>query len=280
MAHWAWSPQCKELFNLLTENNVTIWGFDNQSHGEYSYVNFTKKLSEFLQQYQVPYNEKTISLIDTVIKSGSQTKNKIDEKDIKFLLDNLELFINNTTIQNNKLWLQIIESFKSQVLIFISKNKSIGIPIRDTQMASNLNFITDSFPNEKFIVWAANGHISKLNLESMNGETMGYQYLMMNPEITYHIAFSPIKMDYRKDKYLLKKSEDPEDLLRLLPSIDKNYFIDSKEIKESNPSLINKRLHGMFFGTTGKKVKTYTTWFKHFDALVFIAKGEKNLFKF
>lgn len=51
-----------------------------------------------------------------------------------------------------------------------------------------------------------------------------------------------------------------------------NYFIDSKKLIEEHIEFETKEFEVMF---GFKKNKTY--WFKHFDALVFIAIGEKSV---
>ena len=125
-------------------------------------------------------------------------------------------------------------------------------------------------PERKFIVWLANAHMAKYEYEFMKGQTMGSQFVNMNPDISYHIAISSIHMPYRKDKWIKKSSKDKENLLYLLPSTEKNYFIDSQNLINKNQEYAEKKYEGMFNLEENK-----TNWFKHFDALVFISKGEK-----
>jgi len=110
----------------------------------------------------------------------------------------------------------------------------------------------------------------KYEYDFMKGQTMGSQFINMNPDISYHIAISSIHMPYRKDKWIEKLGNIKENLLHFLPSTEKNYYIDSKQLIEDNPDYANKKYDGMFNIGENK-----TNWFKHFDALVFIAKGEK-----
>src|SRR5690606_33676135 len=118
--------------------------------------------------------------------------------------------------------------------------------------------------DRKFLVWAANAHISKLDLPAMNEQTMGFQYLRLNPDITYHIAFSSIRMPYRKEKWITEQRKDPNNLLSLLPSLSKNYYLDCNAIKLKNINLKDKEFAGMFGMGVGK-----TKYFEHFDALIF-----------
>jgi len=69
-----------------------------------------------------------------------------------------------------------------------------------------------------------------------------------------------------------KYSKDKENVLHFLQTTEKNYFIDSKNVIIENPEYIEKEYDGMFNLEDDNKSKT--NWFKHYDALVFISKGE------
>ncbi len=270
---WSKSTQCQDLFNFLKEHNVTIWGFDNQFSSVFSFRNFSPLLFEFLTSNGIPYETTFKTHVNNVMKSGPKMNRELNEKEIATLLDNLDSLLLNSTVLENHFWKQALESFQSLVRQYNS-NRKLGIEIRDRQMASNLNFLTVKMKDRKFLVWAANAHISKLNLPEMKNQTMGYQYLMANPNITYHIAFSSIKMPYRKVKFIEQQKNDPDNLLSLLPSLSDNYFIDAKTIKDGNISFKEKRFEGMFGLGLNK-----TNYFDHFDALIFIANGEKSTTK-
>lgn len=269
--HWSLSVQCKELFKFLEENDVTLWGFDNQFLFRYTYENFTLKLTKFLDNNLINYDTIFITSVNKVIKNLRGAKKEMDNKEVESLISELDLLLDNDKVKNNLLWYQIIESFKSAVLIYTTHStKKKGIPIRDKQMAKNLDFLVKTNPNKKFIVWLANAHMSKLNYESMDGKTMGYQFIKLNPDISYHIAVSSIKMPYRKDKWLEKAFQDEKNILHFLPTIENNYFLDSKSLIDKHPEFSIKEFEGMF-----QSSNNHTNWFKHFDALVFIAKGER-----
>ena len=73
-----------------------------------------------------------------------------------------------------------------------------------------------------------------------------------------------------KEKWIKKSSENQENLLYFLPSTENNYLIDSKQLIRDYPEFEEKEYIGMF-----NLKKDKTNWFKHFDVLVFISKGEK-----
>src|SRR5690606_42092484 len=58
--------------------------------------------------------------------------------------------------------------------------------------------------------------------------------------------FSSIHMPYRKAEWIEKSSKDKENLLYYLPSTEKNYFIDSKQLISDNPEYSAKVFEGMF----------------------------------
>ena len=268
---WSKSVQCEELFKFLKEHNVIIWGFDNQFSTSYTFSTFSKQLFNFLQQNNIMIEERFKNIVEKIMKNGSTINKVISENDLDYIDNQIDIILKNSSILDNPEWNQFIQSFKSTVLQYTS-SKKIGKQIRDSQMAKNLNFVTNKLPNEKFIVWAANAHISKLDEDYMENQTMGYQYNQLNPGITFHIAFAPIKMPYRTEKFINTQQKDKNNLLSLLPDINHNFFIDSQLFFEANPLYKDKNFEGMFGAGMGND---NTVWFKHFDALVFISNGEK-----
>ncbi|WP_111307211.1 erythromycin esterase family protein [Confluentibacter sediminis] len=265
---WSHSVQCQELFSFLEQNNVTIWGFDNQLFSPYANYNFSKKLDEFLNENKIEHDAKFIQLSDLVVKSRFTLKGKINKKDLKYLTETIDTFLNDLKIRSSPIWFQILKSLKTTIPMYTAKNDIRGIAIRDAQMAKNLDFLVKTMPGKKFIVWLANAHMAKYEYDFMKGQTMGGQFVKLNPDISYHIAVSSIYMPYRSG--IEKASNDKENLLHFLPSTKNNYFIDAKQLIIDNPEFAEKEYHGMF-----NLKKNKTNWFKHFDALVFISKGEK-----
>lgn len=272
--HWALSVQCQELFQFIEENKVTIWGFDNQTHSYYTYHNFIEKLTGFFDENAITYDATFLNLVEIIVKNGSDAHKKLKENETEYLIALLDQYLVNEKVQSNKVWSQFLESFKSTVQIYtIHRSKKEGIPIRDKQMAGNLDFLVNDSSDKKYIVWLANSHMAKFEYEFMKGKTMGSRFVKMNPGISYHIAVSSVKMPYRKERKIEKASKDPENLLHFLPTTNQNYFINSKEVIKENPEYELREYEGMF-----NLDKSKTNWFKHFDALVFIGIGEKREF--
>lgn len=272
---WSNSVQCKELFEFLKENNVTIWGFDNQLNSTYTYTDFSNKLNQYLIDNSIKVDEKFIELTEVFFKNTDRSKSTevVGKSNLEFLISQIEKLIENDVIIQDKLWTRFLESYKSYIMISSThKTSKLGAEIRDNQMAKNLDYVVKNMPEKKFIVWLHNTHMIKDDYGTELGQTMGYQFVKLNPKISYHIAFSSINMPYRKPKLIKKYGKDEKNLLHFLPSTEKNYFINSKQIITENSEFEVKEFDGMFV-VRDKEPKT--NWFKHYDALVFISAGEE-----
>ncbi|MFI1770371.1 erythromycin esterase family protein [Thalassobellus citreus] len=268
---WSRSVQCKELFEFLKKHNVTIWGFDNQMGSGYTWTNFTNKLTEFLKDSSININENFIDLTEKYIKNRKKANKVLGKSKLEKLVSDVDELLENDKVKKDKLWTQFLKSYKSDILInSTNKNSKKGIPIRDSQMASNLDFLIKTMPEKKFIVWLANAHMTKYEYDFMKGQIMGSQFVNMNPNVSYHIAVSSMILPWRNEEKIKKWSKDKEHIIHFLPSIEENYFVDSKRLINENAEYEEKKFDGIF-----NLEKNKTNWFRHFDALVFISKGEK-----
>jgi len=271
---WSNSVQGKELFEFLEKNNVTIWGLDNQLNSTYTYTDFTNKLNGFLKENSIDIDQKFIELTDTFFKNTDRSNSEkiMGKSNLQYLISEIDNLLEKDNVTQNKLWTRFLESYKSYIKInSTDKTSEKGTPIRDKQMARNLDFIVDSMPEKKFIVWLHNAHMAKYEPIFVKGETMGGQFVEAHPNSSYHIAFSSINMPYRKSKRIKKYSRDEENLLHFLPSTENNYFINSQQIIIDNPEFREKEYDGMFYILDDKE---RSNWFNHYDALIFISKGE------
>lgn len=275
---WYKSNQCKELFDFLEKNNVTIWGFDNKINTIYSHQNFSKKLSEILSINGVILDKEFTRLTKNLMVYQYKSRKKLTNKEVNFLKTYTNQLLENNTILSNVLWTQILNSLKSAIELYTVKDNNSDkkrIPIRDKQMAKNLDFLVKDNPDKKFLVWIANGHMSKSNEDWMMGQTMGYQFRELNPNTTYHIAFGSMRLPPRDEKDIQKALKSDKTILSLLPSIENNYFIDANQIVNKKEEIKYLEINDLnIFNNLSKKSKL----FAHFDALVFIANGEEVTF--
>jgi len=274
-AFWSQSQQCKELFDFLEKHNVNIWGFDNQLAFPFTSQNFTKKLKNLLQEDGIVLNSDFEKLVNIIIKNRYETRKKVSKEQLEFLEEYINDLKKNAVITSHSTWIQILNCLESAIRLYTVKDNNSDkkrSAIRDEQMAKNLDFLIKQHPDKKFIVWLANAHMSKTNEQMNHGLTMGYQFRQLNPESSYHIAMSSIRLPPRTEKDILKAAKNDKSILAMLPSLDKNYFVDTKSIVAKDAELKHKIFHDSYiFNLASNKTKLLS----HFDALVFIAYGEE-----
>ncbi|MCY2685642.1 erythromycin esterase family protein [Salinimicrobium sp. TH3] len=271
-AIWSQAEQCQELFKFLEEHRVSIWGVDNRFHSSYSKKSFPGDLEKFLEIEGIDFSSRYISIVRQILKSEFKANDLIAPEDLLYFDDETEKILTHPNLHKNNFWLQAIKNLKSSSIVYRSKNIKLSIAERDRQMAENLSFFANKYPDKKFIVWAANAHIARTDSEYMGEKTMGVEFLKANPDNSYHIAFASIKMPYRKTKKIERKRKSRKNLLHYLPDIHKDYFMDTKEIRSKYPELAGSPYYAKLWSAGKRHLKT--EWLRHFDAIVFIEDGE------
>lgn len=277
---WGYSDQCRELMDFLKQHNVTIWGFDNRMYSHYTHKEFTNKLSQFLKANAVTVDDTFLKLTNIVLKNEYNCVKLLSEEEIIYLQNRVAALLDNAKVKKDALWTQILESYKSAIDLYTVKDNNSDtkrITIRDRQMAKNLDFLIKQHPDKKFIIWLANGHMSKSDSEFMKGETMGAQFRNLNPETSYHIAFGSLRMPpERTEKSILKAAKNSNSILSCLPDITKNYFLDANALTNAYPAFKNKDYSDMWLFNVHRKKAAILSYF---DALVFIAGGIEVSYK-
>lgn len=271
-AIWSQAEQCQDLFKFLDEHRVSIWGIDNKFHSSYSKKSFPGDLEKFLESEGIDFSSRYISIVRQILESEFKTNDLIAPEDLDYFDDETEKILTHPGIHENSFWLQAIKNLKSSSFVYRSKDVKSSIAERDRQMAENLLFFANEYPDKKFIVWAANAHIARTDSEYMGEKTMGVEFLKGEPDNSYHIAFASVKMPYRKTKRIERKRKSRKNLLHYLPDIDQDYFMDAKEIRSKYPELAGSPYYAKLWSARKKHLKT--EWLRHFDAIVFIEDGE------
>ncbi|TBW25629.1 erythromycin esterase family protein [Gramella sp. KN1008] len=275
-AIWSQAEQCQELFRFLDSTGVTIWGVDNKFHTSYSKKEFPRDLSTFLEEEKNVFTERYISIVDNILQFEFDLNDLMASEDLQFFDEETQRILNSSKLSEHPFWYQALQNLKSSSLMYRAKDIKISIAERDKQMADNLNFYANSYPDKKFIVWAANAHIARTDSEYMGETTMGVEFLRKNRDNSYHIAFGSIKMPYRKVKRIQRKRKSEKNLLHYLPDIDNDYFMDNKEIRSKYPEIANSPFYAKLW--SGRKSHLKTKWLQHFDAIVFIEEGELSTY--
>ena len=269
---WSQAKQCQELFTFLENQGITIWGVDNKFHTSYSKEEFPRELSNFLEEEKIDFTKRYISIVSSILKFEFNLNDLMEKGDLQYFDQETHRILSYPKLSEHKFWHQAIKNLKSCSITYRAKDVKLSIAERDKQMADNLDFFSNSYPDKKFIVWAANAHIARTDSEYMGETTMGVEFLKKNSNKSYHIAFGSIKMPYRKVNRIQRKRKSKKNLLHYLPDIDNDYFMDNKEIRSKYPEIANSPFYAILW--SGGKRYLKTKWLQHFDAIVFIEEGE------
>ena len=160
---WSSAKETQSLVQLNNEGNIKFVGMDSDpSYGYYLFPYYLKNqfvLNEIdwdlLGQTSLRLMKKDTNLTSGEIKEieniywdiSQQIKNSDIEKETKDIL--IQTILNCITQ---------CKSFRN---FYIEKDpRHLGINFRDAQMAQNVRWYLDKYPNEKVVIWTANFHAS------------------------------------------------------------------------------------------------------------------------
>ncbi|WP_442846228.1 erythromycin esterase family protein [Leeuwenhoekiella sp. H156] len=274
---WSRADQCSELFEFIDNENLELWGIDSNLHSPFSKKNFAKNLKQNLDDLNSSYSLQFIETTAKIIEFGFKTRTTLQASELDSFINELDNLIQTTDFSKNSFLLQSLKNIKTSTLVYTAKNDRIGIAERDRQMADNLQYLADRFPDKKFIIWAANAHITKTENKYMGGATLGSRFVESNPDNSYHIAFASIKMPYRQLDKIQKEAKSDKNLIYYLPDLEQDYFIDCKKAVAENPDLTQEVYYANLWSGAKKHLKT--KWLEHFDAIVYIENGALTSYK-
>lgn len=263
------TEEIKELFEWLKNRHqlpsIKIWGCDMQedTYNIQALIDFSENYDEMLLDKVLAYQEEykvyeSLDLVDSLLmhvemKRGEYLE-KISVEELNKLSKNIDLLKQYVYFDAN-----------------IGNNRSVH---RDSSMANNINWICDSYPETKAIIWGHNSHISKVKNEKMGGfleEKLNDKY--------FNIGFSLNKGSYRA-----KRNGDFENCdLRCpffnsyeyyLSMTDKPiYFLPTNKVVD-NLEWYNKK-SASTFRSVGAVCNDFQFWeskdvFKSYDALIYI----------
>jgi len=283
--HSVWT-RCEAMTTLFykylpksdqTSKPIIITGFDNQIFGLYSQLNFRNEIDSYLMSQQIPYVSKLdykntfLPQIDSIILFRP-----FDSLQFVRMISILDTIDNELLRKNRKdeFWYLCFQNFKQYALqrFYYQENDDwkVGNKYRDQQMSNNLKWLLlTKYPNEKFIVWAHNGHINK-NPEYYN--SMGDCFTLDSSLnlTTYIIGFTSREGyyfgEYLNDASIQKISKPMRNSFENWISKKIDYgFIDFKEFNELNP---NAKMR--FYMKTKNHNNYYMDWTHSFDGIVYI----------
>jgi len=174
---WTHCHTCTELFYQYipathkTVSPLHITGFDSQLIMGYSVNRLVPTLDSLLSMLELPitkhpeYRTVILPMIDALRKGyGGTGENFIFFPKLIIYLKEIQQQV-SFKLKKDDFWRMLMDNLVASAdeYLILSKDIYKGNNIRDNQMANNLAWLSDNkYPNEKIIVWAANGHIAKV----------------------------------------------------------------------------------------------------------------------
>ena len=161
---WSTTKELKPLANYLektkeSENPLKLCGFDNQLTGKYSTGYFIDDFSKYIKEINPSILEtkkwehfsKSIDLLTTY--DFKKLKKNQPEQDLAFILNLITEVSNTESNPKSEFWIQTLKSTHAYL-----SDMSMKTDFRDKQMAENLIWIKEKYPNKKIICWGATSH--------------------------------------------------------------------------------------------------------------------------
>ncbi|RUT71516.1 hypothetical protein D0817_06470 [Flavobacterium cupreum] len=152
----------------ILKDSIKIIGFDSQEKGELFKKYFIDDLRKTFNDRQIIINDQTYNTIKKVFIDKDLKEFADNKKDSIYLYQQYELLLSSFQKMHNlskdeKMIKQVVLSQIAQVDFDIKVLQGYKIAFqnpRDAQMARNLIFLTELYPNEKMVCWGASYHFS------------------------------------------------------------------------------------------------------------------------
>ena len=306
---WTETSAFKELLDYVLQNpEMKILGFDSQESSLFK-EHFIPDLKKLLNKNEITLSTKMYDKIEKTLVYHDLNEYKNNKKDSLELYKSFNVIKKHLSkIKKKNLNAKIIEqTFKSVVSDFDFTLKSaqkekihIQNP-RDKQMAENLIFLQNQFPNEKIIGWGASYHFSN-ELHNFNYTKITESYLTKIHHLEKKTSYnnSTLKEEITNIKELhhaipmgkiLKDYYGNELYSMSFTSYNGSYFNIAKnetpiieppknsiEVilynRKSKAQLIDKKEfpNTPFYTSSLGYLPIYANWYKIFDGIYYIPK--------
>lgn len=179
-----------------TESPLDVFGFDNQLTGKYSKQFFLSDLMKVLNSIDTSLTkskdwehlEESVSYLTSY--RLKEFKKNDPASDTSYLNSLLTLMEAEATTEHLSFWKQTIKSLK----VYLS-DMGLDTDSRDKQMADNLIWIKEKYPNRKIICWGATSHFL------YNAENMRFRSPVIAIAYGGYYKKHDFMGQYIKDKY-------------------------------------------------------------------------------
>lgn len=143
--------------HLKQDKPLMLTGFDSQIYSRLAADYFAEDLIDYLANFDdadlFQDNIKQLGLFINKTKNGKKIKKKIAVENIAFLQKLVGIIEHKQKDDLSDFWIQSLKSLE----VFISDTK-LKTDNRDKQMAENLVWLKERYPNKKIICWGATSH--------------------------------------------------------------------------------------------------------------------------
>jgi erythromycin esterase len=258
---WTRSKELRDLFQYIIENSnssapLLVRGVDSQFTGEYSEHHYVQELNKTQEENGVSYSHPTEgALFESVLERLTydyEYKPALDTAGRFFMeLDHVEKQLSDRSVVLTEKSHVVLQALRSARVLAEEQFSTFSDTLRDHQMAQNLKFLCDLYPDKKIIVWAASFHILADNMAVLDERynkyrPMGTAFKSISNEITTSIAFisyegetyhpvekGPIKLDPPPTNSLEQLAHDygqPYSVINLREWKDKETPISSRPL--------------------------------------------------
>jgi len=178
MNYWPWeTDEVAEMLKWMREFNqnpqnerkIKFYGFDMQTNGinKFSKTQILQYIDKVNDQKLNTYREVFDGFNDNRVELLPEIKNEEAIAIIELLEKNKDIFIEKTSKEEFEMFKQYVEIMKQSIeiqSINFRDEFQKGFETRDYYMAKNIEWILEyekQFNNDKIMLWAHNGHISK-----------------------------------------------------------------------------------------------------------------------
>ena len=198
---WSTLEELNPLYSYVenkldTDRPLMVTGFDYQMMGRISRDHFINDLKSYFSSFKdaSSYNDQFYELqaFLSLVKLGKIKTFKKNRAvaSIAFLKELSEQIKSKPLNEQSSFWLQSIKSLE----LFISDMK-LGTDFREQQMAENLVWLKEKYPNKKIICWGATSHFL-YNAAEVRTKSKVVQLLAAN-----YYKKQRMMGDYLKEKY-------------------------------------------------------------------------------
>lgn len=201
---WESTPHCQEVLEMVKQQKLKFWGMDCYL-GCYDVPAVQAILNKYKAEEPLQMNWKRLSSL--LLKSLLQDvydRFEIPESEYSDLMKMIDAIANHThylisihgeTMDLSALlqWIRNVNAGFGMIAVKIDsipfeRRLTVANRIRDFQMAENTKWWVDHFPNEKFMLWAANFHGAKdISQTVYNNSLDYYKYQTMGEHLTYYL---------------------------------------------------------------------------------------------